>query len=230
MAGGRHRSSAGALSAVIARPLSGWPGARTPPHKQRRAAFRAKWSDTVQLLEAELDAIGARDVVLELDITDRDISASGWVRATAVPRTAGAILSFRHPQAGPLRYPCDRFNDWQDNVRAIALGLEALRKLDRYGITSHAEQYTGWRALPSSNGQWSPTPAAAARFLADFTEGDSVSDEFRAGVARSILERQDVFRLARAAALKKAHPDAGGSATTFHAVTDAIAALESKFR
>lgn len=40
--------------------------------------------------------------------------------------------------------------DWQINLRAIALGLEALRKLDRYGITSRGEQYTGWRAIEAT--------------------------------------------------------------------------------
>jgi hypothetical protein len=37
------------------------------------------------------------------------------------------------------------------NVRAIALALEALRKVDRYGVTKRGEQYAGWKALPSPN-------------------------------------------------------------------------------
>ena len=58
---------------------------------------------------------------------------------------------------GPLRYQCDRFTTtragtkaWHANVRAIALGLEALRKVDRYGIAGSGEQYRGWTALPAA--------------------------------------------------------------------------------
>ncbi len=41
------------------------------------------------------------------------------------------------------------FPAWRINVRAIALGLEALRKVDRSGIARGNEQYTGFRALGS---------------------------------------------------------------------------------
>jgi hypothetical protein len=34
---------------------------------------------------------------------------------------------------------------WQDNLRAVALGLEALRRVERYGIAQRGEQYAGWR-------------------------------------------------------------------------------------
>jgi hypothetical protein len=47
------------------------------------------------------------------------------------------------------------------NARAIALGLEALRKVDRYRITKRGEQYTGWSALPPA------TPMGAAKMTAD---------------------------------------------------------------
>ena len=51
-----------------------------------------------------------------------------------------------------MTYATDRFFAWQDNVRAIALGLEALREVDRYGIAKKGEQYAGWKALPSGAG------------------------------------------------------------------------------
>jgi hypothetical protein len=47
------------------------------------------------------------------------------------------------------------------NARAIALGLEALRKVDRYRITKRGERYTGWSALPPA------TPMGAAKMTAD---------------------------------------------------------------
>jgi hypothetical protein len=45
-----------------------------------------------------------------------------------------------------LIYATDACELWQHNVRSIALGLEALRAVDRYGITRRGEQYAGFRA------------------------------------------------------------------------------------
>ena len=50
---------------------------------------------------------------------------------------------------GPLKYATDVFDHWHANLRAIALGLEALRKVERYGITQRGEQYTGFRTWNS---------------------------------------------------------------------------------
>jgi hypothetical protein len=46
-----------------------------------------------------------------------------------------------------FQFAVDMFPSWQDNLRAIALGLEALRKVERYGIANRGEQYAGWAQL-----------------------------------------------------------------------------------
>lgn len=50
-------------------------------------------------------------------------------------------------QESAYQFAVDTYTTWQDNLRAIALGLEALRKVERYGITRGTEQYTGWKML-----------------------------------------------------------------------------------
>lgn len=48
-----------------------------------------------------------------------------------------------------LVYATDACVLWRHNVRSIALGLEALRAVDRFGISRRGEQYAGFRgALP----------------------------------------------------------------------------------
>lgn len=96
--------------------------------------------------------IGARDVVLEADLRARDIRADGWPRPDAKPSSPRLILLFTHPVVGGVRYPCDRYSAWETNLRAIALSLQALRAVDRYGVTRRGEQYTGWKALGSGAG------------------------------------------------------------------------------
>jgi hypothetical protein len=44
---------------------------------------------------------------------------------------------------------CDRFLDWEDNLRAITKTLESLRAVQRYGIVKDDEQYAGFKALTS---------------------------------------------------------------------------------
>jgi hypothetical protein len=72
------------------------------------------------------------------------------------PRHPGIELSFDVDQRivpsapnGRLVYATDCCDYWQHNVRSIALGLQALRAVDRYGITRRGEQYAGFAALPA---------------------------------------------------------------------------------
>lgn len=122
----------------------------------RHSAFKASWGTTVSLLAKELRAHGANRAVLEMDVRERDLRMDGLPRADARPRTPGIVISFeatRVPGKPNLRYEVGAFNDWQDNVRAVALGLESLRAVDRYGVTKRGEQYAGWKQLPAGVGE-----------------------------------------------------------------------------
>ena len=174
------------------RKITVWPGERT--RCPRRSQFRSSFSETLELLKSELRRLRAESVVIEAYVEERDIRIDGWIRATARSFDPGIILSF-DSKVGPLRYPCDTYNDWQDNLRAIGLALQALRAVDRYGVTSHAEQYRGWHALPDPNG--STDRATAAGFVAGVS-GVSV---------RKILEDAEIRKTALRVAAKALHPD-----------------------
>jgi hypothetical protein len=118
--------------------------------------FTADWASTVTLLERELDMLYARDIVIEVDVREGDIRLDGQLRADAKASTPAVRIAF-DSSVGHLVYATDRYqrvwgsrsrmDSWQHNVRAIALGLEALRKVDRYGITRRGEQYAGWKQI-----------------------------------------------------------------------------------
>lgn len=202
---------------VQCRPLASWDGSRTPVAERRsRLAFRAGWSSTLDLLDRELEHLDARDVVLELEIGPDDVRADGWPRSTARPAFPGVRLAFASTH-GPLIYATDAYDLWQHNVRAIALGLEALRAVDRYGVTHRGEQYRGWTALPAA-----PTADAvldAARvvtLLAGLPESDVEA------IAESIgTARRDAVRKA----MRRAHPDTGGSPQRWDALRRAAIVL-----
>jgi hypothetical protein len=131
------------------RPLD---GPLSHPGGTRRSPFTANWSHTVKLLERELRLHGAVKAVMEIDLPGQHFRQDGLPRADRGARTPGIVLSFkamRVPGTPQLRYEVTEFDKWQDNVRAIGLGLEALRAVNRYGVTRRGEQYAGWKQLPA---------------------------------------------------------------------------------
>lgn len=151
------------------RPLVQWPGERTKDYKRKEATFRVKYEGTLNDLEYELAQLKARDIIIQVDnLSLQDIRNDGWPRGGWQPRggNQGVIVSFDSPK-GSMSFPCDRYTEWRDNLRAIALGLEALRAVDRYGVTRGNEQYRGWSRLetPGANGIVKMDRESASRFI-----------------------------------------------------------------
>lgn len=192
------------------RPIRQWPRQPTPAGKRKAATFRAGYVATLDLLERELSHLKARDIVFEADCDSSDIRNDGRLRSSAKLRGPGIVLSFESSQ-GPMRFPCDRFLEWGDNLRAIALTLEHLRAVDRYGVTQHAEQYKGWTALEDKR-TVQMNPYEAAVWMASKARdvlGDSQV------VADHILRIQDVFHPIRKKLAVALHPDRRGSDVEF---------------
>jgi hypothetical protein len=185
------------VSTYAVRPIDQWPGPRSRSH--RRSPFKASWTATSSLIARELRELGARNTVLMIDVSEADIRLDGLLRASARPGYPGVIVAF-DSRYGPLKYMSDVFSTWQDNVRAIALGLEALRKVDRCGITKRGEQYTGWKQL------------TAGPITIDAAEARRVLDEWGGDWRKALMAT---------------HPDHGGDPERFERVQAARKALEA---
>jgi hypothetical protein len=200
------------------RPIDRWPGEQT--RSRRHAPFRSSYSKTMQLLDRELIAVNARAVVIQLALTEGDIRRDGRPRADSRPAYPGVILAFESTKTGPVRMPCDKFTDWESNLRAIALSLEALRKVDRYGVTRRAEQYRGWQALPPA-GDKSEVEKAAVK-LVTLSTGS-------AGDVSKVMTNPEAYTLVYRLAVKRWHPDAtGGHLEPQWAEAQAAAAVLSR--
>lgn len=136
---------------LTVRPLPAWP---YPERPRRNDLFQATYSQTLEKLEDEIRRIRGGEVIIGLVVDAAAIRLDGRLRADARPSHAGVELSFEVPGRGRLVFHTDAYrgyaDSWQSNLRAIALGLEALRAVDRYGITSTAEQYAGFLQLTTS--------------------------------------------------------------------------------
>lgn len=209
------------------RPLV-WTGPRTPPGQRRsRYIFRAGWSDTLTKLDYEIWYLDGTQAAIEADFRESDLRKDGMPRADArQPDFPGVKISFNTPAHGRLEYATDAYEFWQHNVRAIALSLEALRAVDRYGTTSGRQQYTGFRAIgagatPMGSGREPMTRATAANFIA--LHADPVGGGRPAIVTQLLAGNLAAYKTAA----RRLHPDVdGGSAELFKRLQEAKAVLE----
>ena len=209
---------------MTVRPIDRWDGAETEP--RQRSPFSAADRDTMVLLDRELRLLGADNVVLMRDVRPNDVRVDGsQLKERAVVRSPRIVVAF-DSKHGPLRYACDAFTDWKANLRAIALGLESLRRVDRYGIAGRGEQYTGWAALGSGIVTGEPlTRSEAVKIVIDLTQIPGVGDAYSPvdldddGQPGPFLE--DAWR----AGARMHHPDRGGNEAAFKALTEAVDVL-----
>jgi len=132
---------------VTFRPLPTWPHAETKP--RRHAQFKAPWNATLQDLEYEIGRLDGKGVVVGAGFRESDLRMDGMPRADrrqAPYLHPGVEVSF-DSRYGRLTYATDQYTDWKANVRAIALSLEALRSVDRHGVSKRGQQYAGWAQL-----------------------------------------------------------------------------------
>ncbi len=87
-------------------------------------------------------------------------------------------------------FACDRYNRVGDNIAAIAAHVDALRRIDRYGVGSIEQALAGYKALPADS-------AADWRLVFGFPKG-SVPNRATLDTAYKALSREK-------------HPDFGGT-------------------
>lgn len=209
---------------IVFRPLPAWTDHVSKPIGH---PFRASWLATTNLLEREVEQLNGRfasvEVVLQVQASDYYMRKDGGIKADAKVTGDGVVVSFDSIH-GPLRYACDSFSGsswrglagWQANVRAIALTLEALRKVDRYGSSHRGEQYTGFAALPSGEPVEYPMTIERARLILSGYDDDT--DPGRT------VSWQSLYRRAALAT----HPDRGGDPAEFARVQAAYELLDSE--
>lgn len=173
-----------------------WPGKRTSYPKA--APFKSQWTKTQHMLAREISHLGGRkvEIALELPRGAMDLRQDGQMKADARPKAA-VIVSFIDNDGQRHAYPCDRFAWWQDNLYAIAVVLEDLRRAERYGVQSSLIR-AGFKALPAP-GQTTNTISAdaAASIVASFSIYDS----------QSVRTDREVAKKAIREAVNRTHPD-----------------------
>ena len=199
---------------AIFRPIQKWPGKPTPSQQQKDGRFKASYAATLELLEKELCHLKAKDTVIQAYFELGQIRNDGWPRSSARPTQPGVVLTY-YVKGEAFSFPCDTYSWWEDNLRAIGLSLEALRTVNRYGVTQGSEQYQGFKRLEAP--VYKSKQDEAYEFIAKHS-GATVQGA-----------RTDVDGCYRTAA-RKLHPDLGGSHELFVKLQEKISRASTELR
>ena len=203
-------------------PLEKWPG--EPTKSRIGAPFRTTYAKTLVLLDRELRQLSAKNITIRAFFRANQLRQDGWPLSGSRPSQPGIVVSFTKVTTAakePLSFPCDRFTTFEDNMRAVALSLEALRAVDRYGVTRRAEQYQGWKQIAAPSDQPFSSKEEAAAFVCTQAYGDG-------RMAQQVLTNPTFFEAAYRSACRTMHPDSPtGSHELFVKLQAAKRLLES---
>lgn len=202
----------------------GWP--RTPAHKRATASFQTERGTrgpapegaykarpkpvTVaisrQRLAYQVDALGAALPVLS---TNLELRLDGQPRSDRRdPEDPGAACYFQL-RGRPIVLACDRWNTVAGNIAAIAAHIDAMRRMDRYGVGSVERMFEGFAALPVPG---------RVDWRADL------------GIPPDALVTAEVIQQRWRSLAEKHHPDRGGNPSQMAAVNAARDAALQELR
>lgn len=202
-----------------------WPAGvvRTPQHQRKNSRF-AKITNTatttgstwrrrisltvgeeIQLVRKEVQRIpGAEGLVISTNLPTRN---DGMPMASASPhgKDPGVAVYWAVRKRGrgavPYVMPCDTYDAIADNLHAIALSVEAMRSLDRWGAVKLEQAFAGFAALPPGAGTGAPAQPPWREVIGGYWpegEGELEGEELLALVKQRYRK-----------AMEKAHPDKG---------------------
>jgi len=138
----------------------------------------------IDRLAGEIQRLGA---INELLSTNVPVGLKGLpYSGSAEPRDPGVAIYFDLKDK-PVCMACDKWDRVADNIAAIAQHIDALRRIDRYGVGRVEQAFAGYAALPPSAEDW-----RIILGVGDYATLDQVDAAF--------LEKA-----------RSAHPDAGGT-------------------
>jgi hypothetical protein len=151
-------------------------------HRDRIGIPRA-----ITRLQTELDRLGAADLTLSTNLKPR--LDGGVVANQGEPSDPGVAIYFRFKGRATV-FACDHYYRVADNLAAIAAHVDALRRIERYGVGSLEQALAGYRSLPADT-------SADWRQVFGFTATEPVTED---QLTTKYRERAHI-----------AHPDRGGT-------------------
>lgn len=195
----------------------GWK--RTPSHQRQRSQFEPHFTPDRDQVLRWLDKRGSR-VVITSNLPTRN-DGLPYYASTSDP----GIAVWWVEKGNERVVACDRWLRADENMRAIAKTLEAMRGLDRWGANEMVERaFAGFAALPASG----ETSTGAPHPPHKRTWREVLGDTF---APWPDLDADELLVLAKSRhrkLIKLHHPDAGGNAELAAEINAALAAAEQE--
>lgn len=182
-------------------PLS-WPQGYERTRYRKRAAFKTGFASARDGLISELRLMRVSYVVISTNIPLRrdGLPYSGQ----AQPSDPGVAVYFLWKEKQRV-LACDRWDRVEDNLHAVELAVQAMRGLERWGVSQILDRaFEGFTALPPPS-----------------QTGSQPWHEVLGVDPRDTL---DVIETMFKAKIRKAHPDLGGSTEEAQRINAAMAA------
>ena len=183
-----------------------WPVGYPRTKRPKPSLFDTSEADARDGLLNELRRLGARRVILSTNIETYRRGGREIPYANQRVEDKGVAVYFE--LKGEQRVlACDRWNKIADNYQAIRKTVEALRGLDRWGVSDMLNRvFSGFKALPANG--------STAQGLDTWWNVLGVSRDASPNEIRRAYRKR----------ARETHPDAGGSNGAFLRVQEAYAA------
>lgn len=163
----------------------GWP--KTEITRKESAKFKQTLAGALSNLKIECARLGGKNLIL----------SSNYTLGNERPMESGVVAYFLLDTSN-IAIPCDRWKLVEHNVQAIALTIEAMRGMERWGAKHMIKaMFTGFKQLPAPGINWYQV------------------------LGVPINASRDQVREAYMLLVKKHHPDRNGDPDLFRRVQEA---------
>lgn len=183
-----------------------WPAGykKTNPQQRIWSRFKQTMDQAQRFLRSEIDRLGGKELIVSTNLrvrTDGGLYAADMNKKIDEP---GVAIYFKY-KGKQLSICCDQYLTVWENIYALAKGIEAIRGMERWGVSNFIERaFTGFAALPPST--IVPYKKSCWQIL---------------GI-ENIIRNDSNIRSAYINLSKKLHPDVpGGSTQAFQELTAA---------
>lgn len=129
-----------------------WPLGYARTQQPKRAPFKAnQMGRNMKEIATEIRRLGGKDPIISTNIPLRadGLPYSDWERRKITDWGVAVYFDYEGQQTV---LACDKWDRIEDNMRAVSLAIEAMRGIDRWGVSDMLKRaFMGFKALPAGS-------------------------------------------------------------------------------